>query len=789
MESNIGSESSRLSVTVLKLKSLLNELRKKKNINGNLSRVQQESNASIICLAEANINSNAMSPTSANDEENNYSLIEENDHSGKYEAIDIFWNNSSMNNYVIIDGNCSRTGRIFQLILNLKNRCENEMLSLFPFDTTIQIYRKIGQGAFGNVYEAAWIIDLSVLFSSYYLRNYEECLMKELKFLLECYLMSEYEMNRKHFQSNNFQTNYKRRRSKSLFNTNQLENGYRLFRKKKLKVRIAIKQLHSTMKLSRNALQQSILNEQHVVGLLHQNVVRTMHLIHPLINHLSPVSYRNPMSTTTNRSRRPKSSTTTIISNTSRLNSPDTVNSPLCDSSISTKRDSNYISDFMSDLTNDNRSSFNSSQYRSSLSYNGRFSTPESYLWKNECKTPKFWSLLDQFDLSRSYIMICELAGEHSLLTLLNDFILMPTIDCITRLRWTVDILNGLNFLHSNEQMRILHLDIKPSNIIVTSNLIPGMGRCKLADFGCSVVIENLRNKGVVLPIVPNRSTSATTGTYLYRAPELLRGKPPTPAADIYSCGMTFWHMLTRDLPFIGENPHVTVFKVVAEEYRPAFPPNWPPSFTTRKNYQYSSVTLYNADEIEDFHFHETLTNPQNKTIDEEKPSEESKIIKNKIFENNLSLTAAQRQQHYRDNNIFVNNSFNVNQQFDVPDPTDIRRNSVLPTRKLISNFFNKKKVNYRSLSHFEMGKCISSQNHLLMTLNEEINELHFFHSNHQFQSSIRAKWWYINAENEYKNIIETTWRSCPNRRPTISSLLHTINNLITQYYKIKVYV
>ncbi len=39
---------------------------------------------------------------------------------------------------------------------------------------------------------------------------------------------------------------------------------------------------------------------------------------------------------------------------------------------------------------------------------------------------------------------------------------------------------------------------------------------------------------------------SCLTGTYAYRAPELLRGLPPCARADVYSFGVTMWEMLSR---------------------------------------------------------------------------------------------------------------------------------------------------------------------------------------------------------------------------------------------------
>lgn len=62
---------------------------------------------------------------------------------------------------------------------------------------------------------------------------------------------------------------------------------------------------------------------------------------------------------------------------------------------------------------------------------------------------------------------------------------------------------------------------------------------------------------------------SYLTGTFAYRAPELLKGDSPTTKADIYSLGVTLWQMRSGELPYAGQNQHVVVFGVVAYDLRP----------------------------------------------------------------------------------------------------------------------------------------------------------------------------------------------------------------------------
>jgi eukaryotic-like serine/threonine-protein kinase len=87
----------------------------------------------------------------------------------------------------------------------------------------------------------------------------------------------------------------------------------------------------------------------------------------------------------------------------------------------------------------------------------------------------------------------------------------------------------------------IIHRDIKPENIMLTPD-----GEVKVADFGLARVISN----GDSLSLT---QTGMTLGTPLYMSPEQVEGRPLDPRSDIYSLGVTCYHMLTGEPPFRGE--------------------------------------------------------------------------------------------------------------------------------------------------------------------------------------------------------------------------------------------
>lgn len=157
--------------------------------------------------------------------------------------------------------------------------------------------------------------------------------------------------------------------------------------------------------------------------------------------------------------------------------------------------------------------------------------------------------------------VIGEADGQHFIA---QEYVQGSTLKSYLRKRGAVDLQLGLHImrqvasaLQTAGEQGIVHRDIKPENIMLTKK-----GEAKVADFGLAQLTLggeklNLTQEGV------------TMGTPLYMSPEQVHGKKLDVRSDIYSFGVTCYHMFAGRPPFQGETAVAVAVQHLQDEPRP----------------------------------------------------------------------------------------------------------------------------------------------------------------------------------------------------------------------------
>jgi serine/threonine-protein kinase len=98
--------------------------------------------------------------------------------------------------------------------------------------------------------------------------------------------------------------------------------------------------------------------------------------------------------------------------------------------------------------------------------------------------------------------------------------------------------------LECSHRHGVIHRDVKPGNFLIASN-----GQLKLSDFGLASVAAQRRIT----------HAGKTAGTFLYMAPEQIRGGEITPRTDLYALGCVLFELLAGRPPFAAETPAATL--------------------------------------------------------------------------------------------------------------------------------------------------------------------------------------------------------------------------------------
>uniref|UniRef100_A0A665WKD5 non-specific serine/threonine protein kinase n=1 Tax=Echeneis naucrates TaxID=173247 RepID=A0A665WKD5_ECHNA len=160
----------------------------------------------------------------------------------------------------------------------------------------------------------------------------------------------------------------------------------------------------------------------------------------------------------------------------------------------------------------------------------------------------KVMTLHEAYITPRYLVLVAEYCTGKELLYTLVERFRYSEDDVVGYL---VQILQGVEYLHNR---RVLHLDLKPDNIMVTN-----LNAIKIVDFGSAQSFNPLSLK----------HGNAGAGTLEYMAPEMVKGDVLGPPADIWTVGIVTYIMLSGRLPFEDKDPVKVESKILMAKFDP----------------------------------------------------------------------------------------------------------------------------------------------------------------------------------------------------------------------------
>ncbi|XP_048863123.1 mitogen-activated protein kinase kinase kinase 21 isoform X2 [Brienomyrus brachyistius] len=134
---------------------------------------------------------------------------------------------------------------------------------------------------------------------------------------------------------------------------------------------------------------------------------------------------------------------------------------------------------------------------------------------------------------------------------------------------WAVQIATGMQYLHEEAVVPIIHRDLKSSNILLLEKIENddiGKKTLKITDFGLAREWHKT-------------TKMSAAGTYSWMAPEVIKSSLFSKGSDVWSYGVLLWELLTGEVPYRGIDGLAVAYGVAVNKLTLPIPSTCPEPF------------------------------------------------------------------------------------------------------------------------------------------------------------------------------------------------------------------
>ncbi|XP_013776884.1 mitogen-activated protein kinase kinase kinase 9-like isoform X2 [Limulus polyphemus] len=134
---------------------------------------------------------------------------------------------------------------------------------------------------------------------------------------------------------------------------------------------------------------------------------------------------------------------------------------------------------------------------------------------------------------------------------------------------WALQIAKGMNYLHHEAPISLIHRDLKSNNVLLNEPIKWGNLEnkvLKITDFG----LAREFNKTVAM---------SSAGTFAWMAPEAINSNKFSKASDVWSFGVLVWELLTGEVPYRGLETWSVIYGIGANKLKLPIPKTCPVPF------------------------------------------------------------------------------------------------------------------------------------------------------------------------------------------------------------------